>query len=329
VLATVVLGLLAMGVVPQSDAPAVRPVQVTSGRADAPAAKQLQERLSMRGIQLTDGHPPAWLNVHVAAASRGLHLLLSDAEGRVAERTVSNVEIASVVVEAWMRTDITWPDPPLPPSDPGLEATSLTPSEPSIAPPGVAAPGSPLAQAGIVTSVAASAETSLGPDRSVWMGGAADLRHATGPVWLTLTLRMAAATALASDPQPLYKGESKGSLQRLGGDLLLGVARPISLGRPLLVPQLAAGMGLYDASADHESHHGRATALGVRVEPAISLAWRLRGAWWLEARASVTFAPLIRAEAYTDGDFEIPREPPVLGHIGIGIGHARFDQSPP
>jgi hypothetical protein len=92
-------------------------------------------------------------------------------------------------------------------------------------------------------------------------------------------------------------------------------------------------MGLYDASADHESHHGRATALGVRLEPGIALVWRLRGAWWLQARASVTVAPLIRADAYTDGDFEIPREPRVLGHIGIGIGHAigyaGSAQSPP
>jgi hypothetical protein len=276
---------------------------------NGPRVAALASELERRGIETApDPECPA---VHVRLKETGGRLVVTivDEFGRLSERPTSGTAAAATLVESWAHTDVVTPLL-------SMRATQLQdvappqPHEtPTIAAPAAAA--GPMRQ----VSPAASAETSLATDGSVWIGIAAGVCVPIGRACAGALVRVSMDSELTGDSRARHSG-------RLATDVLLGGALPLRFGRLTLLPGLAVGLGwlrtfgLTTSATDPDPVD--ADGGGLRTGASLRLAYTVTSRLAVDLGIAADIAPFAHTAAYQSQAVVLPGEP--RGYLRSGIG---------
>jgi len=261
---------------------------------DAELVARVGEELARRGVTIGTGEDA--VSAALFQEADGIRVALRDPQGRTTLRMVSSVDTAAALVESWARRDIAdplleprAPPPPLPPPPPR--------SEPAVAAPVPITP--PPSQ--WIPVLQLSGETW---DRSVWVSGSVGACIHVGGLCLGGTARL--ARQLEAREQQL--GDRYWVAYRQTDLEALAVAElPISLGRPVLLLGVGAGLGW--------RFDGYGVIGGVRGEARVGLLLPLWSKLALEVGLAAALAP---ADDHFDPMFPEPR--PMERQLRMGIG---------
>ena len=158
----------------------------------------------------------------------------------------------------------------------------------------------------------ASIETSIGSDRTNWMGLQLGTCISLGPICAAARLRE--AKVVAGDG--VWK---TGELEREATELLVGIDIPLALGRMTLSPGFAAGLGVIRtetaAGAMQEREPEGSAGLRADVHATLTVPLGRRLAIDLSVAADMTQATRVRWTS----DMAMPDEPLVLFRFGAGL----------
>jgi hypothetical protein len=215
----------------------------------------LRALLLRRGIQPRAAPGCAALAVAVRPARRGIHLVVSDAEGRTASRQLGRAEAAAMFIESWARTDL---DASLPArlAPPGPELPELAnlwaARDTDGDNDGDGDGGATFAPAGPLPTLPASTiarrlqvttafESAVDGARSLWLGAAVGLCVRLGPI--------CAGTSVGL-------GRSAGARRE---EAIATVELPLAFGRFAVSPGLGLGLGRVhrDAREEDDDRGGR------------------------------------------------------------------------
>lgn len=201
-----------------------------------PLRAAVVEELAARGISSRPIAGCPAVDARIGSSSVGLLVTITDAYGRTSERTANGPAAAATLIESWVRTDLS---APLLPTR-AVASTRMRQveekDEPSLAMP------MPPADAGSNISLAASAETSLATDGSLWLGVTVGLCLRVGPACAGVLVRVSNDGGTFGESHEMRTG-------RFGTDVLLGAGLPIRRGRLTLIPGAAVGVGWLRTSA--------------------------------------------------------------------------------
>lgn len=215
--------------------PACPPIVQLEGDSalTAPIALALREH----GIQLASqvGCPVIRAQIERRGALLAVRLL---EEVQHVDRTVTDLQIATTVIESWVRSDISAP-----------LLASLMPKVPELPAPPMASPSPvspPPAPPPHRTRFAVELLPEAGVDVAAagWFGGSLRACTRVGLFCLGVTTRLAAAV-------PVTQGEGIVD-QRLAGDLLAHLELPVRLRRITVSPGLGLGAGFVRHSLSHQ-----------------------------------------------------------------------------
>lgn len=205
------------------------PAAVSSG--DPALVRALGERLAASGVATTSMEGCPVVRVRVEQRGDAVHLEMSDAFSRTGQRQVRDVATAAAVVESWTRHEV---EEGLLPE---LAAASIT----TDAPPSASSARSP-------SGIGIAFESSVGDDRSLWLGAAASGCFAIGPACVGGIVRGARDTRATGD---MAGGEHRGSELHANATVDL----PRRLGAFTISPGIGAGYGLSNLTATHLDMH--------------------------------------------------------------------------
>jgi hypothetical protein len=263
---------------------------------DPELVARVADELARRGVSIGAGDEVVMASL--AQEGDGIRVALRDPQGRTTERLVSSVDTAAALVESWARRDIADPllEPRAPPPPPP-PAPLPPPPAPSVAVP-VSIPPPPSQW---IPVLQLSGESR---DGSVWVAGSVGACIHVGILCLGGTARL--ARQLETREQQIADRYWVASKQT---DLeALAVAElPISLGRPVLVLGVGAGLGW--------RLDGYGVLGGVRGEARVGLVLPLWSKLALEAGLAAALAP---ADDHFDPMFAEPR--PTERQLRMGFG---------
>jgi hypothetical protein len=197
----------------------------------------LRGLLEARGIATSDDQRAACLPVavEVRAARPGYDLTISDAEGRMARKTIDRQETAAMVIESWARADLGALLPARSQSSwhaPGIRAAMSISREPSLV--------APAASAAAPTAVhlRVLGESAVHRNQSLWMGASAGACLRLGWSCLGSQVRFSQAMRALDTRAAAAPARSL--------DALLAAQVPLRLGRVWLAPEIAVGGGRLD-----------------------------------------------------------------------------------
>jgi hypothetical protein len=262
--------------------------------------------------------------VDVTVRREGEALVVSAGGGDAppVRREVTDVRTAATVIESWVRTDVQAPllAGRAPASwdaenDAETDAEKDTPitatGDPSPPPPAlVSAPAAAAGQKdGRLVQVFTVAETSLGSDRTSWVGAQVGACVMLGAVCAGARARFA---SVASGPGP-WQSE----LDRRGVEMLLGADLPMRLGRATLSPGVAAGVGWIHTHEESSRSKGDETG-GLRGEAHLALSYAIRSRLALELALSLDVTQATHVET-ASSSAPLPDEPRLLARLGAGV----------
>lgn len=248
-------------------------------RGDPALVAEIAGELARRGIEgSTEACPGPRATIH----RRGGELVVEveDADGSSSERAVAGVSTAATVIESFARVDVGAP----------LLATR-TVVQPAAAPP------PRLEPVAVHRSlyVSGGAESSFANDRTTWLGATVKLCIQLGPLCASARWRK------------LEVVDGMEASRHLN-ELLIGVDLPISLGRVLLVPGFAGGLGGMETTTGGM----RRQTGGFRAEAQLAVAMPIAGALAIEVSTSAGLGDFDPAEVMG------PAEP--WGELRAGLG---------
>lgn len=237
--------------------------------------------LGARGIGDAEGAACAPLRAAVEWRGPLLVIAIDDGGAAPLERVVRDPATAATVIESFTRTDVASP----------LLAARAVPRTPEIEAP---APAVPVAPAPRRTGVhlSASVESSFANDDTTWLGGSVGVCVRTGPICATARLRWAGVVG----------GFGAAEVERNVKELLIGVDLPIALGRVLVTPGYAGGLGgmeTHVGGMDRHTGSFRAEAhVGLAVPVARALAMDLAVSLALGERTEFDAAAMVPSEPW-------------------------------
>jgi hypothetical protein len=272
------------------------PAVVLAGEAAAVSA--IRGELGRRSVPVAEGEAPTALHARVDTTPAGLTLSIRDPDGRFAQRVVASAAGAAAVIESWRETEaeVGRPEPALP-----VVAAEAAPPAPARWP-----------------RLALAAETALGSDRSLWLGGSVGGCVPVGRLCLGLLLRLEGDRG-AGAGRARYEDDHPADLRRVSTHALVGAEGPLRRGRWELTPGLAAGGRWMHARATYEEHDGEVSTVAVAFEARATLTLLLGHGLGLDLRAAATLSPSAHRSPFDDDDFTIPGEPVALWHAGLGL----------
>lgn len=270
----------------------------------------IAEALRRRGIAVDPPLSCPLSLIRVDRRAGGLGIAINQ-EPAQSERIVSDPAVAAVLIESWIRSDLTdsllaVPHlPPVPPLPPG-------PPPPAAAPPG---PG---------FTISLLFEVGVDKDAAVWLGGTLHGCAPVGPICLGAIVRIAA------DVPPMAVGTLRD--QRLAMDVLASVIWPIRRGRWTLAPGLGLGAGwlrheaLVDGTSAQDEVEDRPAVLatsadegGVRAELRFMAMLRLRAGFQLVTALALGTSFLEGSAAPFEAAQSLPPAPWLTLHGGLGL----------
>jgi hypothetical protein len=287
-------------------APACGPSALLEG--DGPSLEAVARDLEQLGIATAPPPECASVRVHVEGTPYGLAVKIVDAYGRASERVTSGPAAAATLVESWARTAVL--APLLPRRTAGRPADPPDPDEA----PTIATPAMPARDRREV-SIAASAETSMATDRSVWVG-------VTAGVCLTVGRACAGALARVSVDSEVSGDSRTRHSDRLETDVLLGAWLPLRFERLTLAPGMALGVGWLRTAAPHTTSADGdpvdADAGGLRVSASLRLSYAVTPTLAVDLGVATDVAPLAHTGPYAMDGIVLAGEP--RGYLRGGLG---------
>lgn len=245
------------------------------------------------------------LAVSVNLEPRGRAMIVSIAtdgdqlRDHLVERAVTDTRTAATVIESWVRTDLQAPLLARHPMGDDTGPKKLVPV-PAV---GVA-PSAPPARG---VHVFAAGETALASDSSTWFGLELGACVMLGPACASARGRFA---TVGRGPERWRR-----DLERHGVELLLGADLPRRIGRAVLSPGLAAGVGWIHT---HEEGSPRRESIGgLRAQGRLALSYPLTR--HLAAELALSFEVTDTEHVETSSPEPLPPEPRWLGRLGAGM----------
>jgi len=248
-----------------------------------------------RGIATADDACPA---MPVELRRRGnLTVVSTAAPGALpTARVVSDMRTAATVIESWVRTDV---DAPL------LLHRQREDAELGAAPPGLVASFDQPATRDV--EVFTSAERSYASDGTGWVGLDLGACVMLGPLCASAMVRLGVVT---DGP-----GRWEHELDRRAVEVLLGADLPLRLGRFVLSPALAVGVGwthTNDDTLDTDEETG-----GLRAEGRVALSHALGS--HLVGELALSFEVTQATHLETATPMPLPDEPRFFSRLGAGL----------
>lgn len=281
---------------------------------DAALTVPVAEALRRRGIAVDPplSCPLALVRVDRRAGGLGITINQEPAQG---ERIVSDPAVAAVLIESWIRSDLT----------DSLLAVPRFPLAPELAAAVAPAPAPPAsAPTGPGFTISLLFEVGIDKDAAVWLGGTLHGCAPVGPICLGAVLRVAA------DVPPIAVGTLLD--QRIAMDVLASVIWPIRRGRWTLAPGLGLGAGwlrheaLSDGAAAQLEVEDRPAILttaadegGVRAELRFMAMVRLRAGFHLVSTLALSTSFLEGSAAPFEAAQSLPSAPWLTLHGGLGL----------
>jgi len=262
---------------------------------DATLVAAVAPVLVERGIATADDACPA---LPVELQRRGNMTVVSTAASGAppTERVVSDVRTAATVIESWVRTDV---DAPL------LLRRQREDAELGAAPPGlVASFGQPPTRD---VEIFTSAERAFASDGTGWLGIDLGACVMLGPLCASAMARLGVVT---DGP-----GRWEHELDRRALEVLLGADLPLHLGRFVLSPGLAVGVGWTHTNDDTLDTDGETG--GLRAEGRVALSHPLGG--HLVGELALTFEVTQATHLETATPMSLPDEPRFFSRLGAGV----------
>jgi hypothetical protein len=290
-------------------APACGPSALLEG--DDPSLGAVARELEQLGIATAPSPECASVRVRIEGTPSGLTVRIVDAYGRSSERVTSGPAAAATLVESWARTAVLAPLLP-------RRAAERPPDRPVAAEaPAIAAPGvAPRSRGGREVSLAASAETSVATDRSLWVG-------VTAGVCMTVGRACAGVLARVSVDSEASGDSHARDSDRLESDVLLGVWLPLRFGRLTLAPGLAFGVGWLRTSAAHTTSADGdpvdADAGGLRASASVRLSVAVTPTLAVDLGLATDVAPLAHTGPYATDAVVLAGEPFAYLRGGLGL----------
>jgi hypothetical protein len=286
---------------------------------DGELVAAMQRLLTERGIVVVAPEVEGAVQLQVQPDPAGLRIFIRDRNGNVVERVAATPEVGAVVVESWMREDLT---------QPLLAPHAVVTPVPWPAPPPPRAPPPP-APAPLMASVVVASQTALGTDNSLWMGASVAACVRLGWFCVGLQTQFAGDTALAGNVGARYAPVGGASCQdtdptlsrqltRIGAGALATLDLPLRIGAGTFGPGLGVGIGWQSTRATLGDHSGSATSVGLRTATHLFLSWPLFGDLSLETALWVDLLPLAHTGDFSASGFALPGEP--LGFMRFELG---------
>jgi hypothetical protein len=261
-------------------------------------AAGIGELLTERGIRSSDTCALA-----VTIERLDEHLVLHIArDGSLVDRMAADARTAATIIESFVREDIgdallaarAAPPPPPPPPAPAVHDDRV-----------VAISSPPSSRRGV--QLFGELESSYGNDGTGWVGAHVGACIMLGPVCAAARIRHA---EVVGGP------EVWDQTSRRSAEVLLGIDVPFALGRMLLSPGFAAGMGVMHTRG--ETHDMRVETGGLRADVHATLSVPL----WRKLALDVFGAADLTQEAHVEWGPEmvpLPPEPRLLLRVGVGL----------
>jgi hypothetical protein len=294
---------------------------------DGELVAAMQRSLALRGIAVVPNDVEGAVHLQIQPDAAGLRIFIRDRNGNVVQRAAATPEVGAVVVESWMREDLSQPL-----LAPHAVVTPVDLPAPPRAPP-------PPAPAPLHASVVVASQTSLGTDNSLWMGASVGACVRVGWVCLGLQTQVAGDTALAGDVGARYAPEGGAScrdtdptlprqLTRMGAGALATVDLPLRIGAGTIGPGLGVGAGWQSTRASLGDHSGSATSIGLRTATHLFLSWPLVGALALDLGLWADLLPLAHTGDLSASGFALPGEPLGFVRLEVGLRYGSMGASP-
>ena len=266
---------------------------------DAEVVHAIEALLRERGIAIADGECTI-IRAHVERRGDTFAIGLADDDHAPVERAVGELATAATVIESFVRDDAS-----------SLLAVRPPPPRVNVA---VVAPRAvmPTTPAPRGVQVFGAAETSIGSDKTNWLGAHVGVCIQLGPICAAARLRFASVVA--------GEGMWRTEMERRSTELLLGVDVPFSLGRTTLAPGFAAGMGSMHTRSDDGRTGGETGGLRADVHATLSVPVAKR--WALDLAIALDLTQETRVES--EHAMSLPDEPLALLRFGVGIRYGGF-----
>lgn len=289
---------------------------------DGELVAAMQRSLAERGIAVVAPEVEGAVRLQVVPDPAGLRIFIRDRHGNVVERVAATPEVGAVVVESWMREDLTQPL-----LAPHAVVTPVQWPSPPRAPP-------PPAPTPLLASVVVASQVSIGTDNSLWMGASVGACARVGWFCLGLQTQFTGDTALAGDVGARYDPEGGASCQdtdptlprqltRMGAGALATLDLPLRIGAGTFGAGLGVGMAWQSTRVTLGDHSGSATSIGLRTATHLFLSWPLYGGVALDTGLWADVLPMAHTGNFNASGFALPGEP--LGFVRLELG-LRFGQ---
>jgi hypothetical protein len=249
----------------------------------------IARELAARGIAIGLAGCPS-LRARVAWRGSELVVVVDNADGSASERSVSEVKTAATVIESFTRTDVAMP----------LLATRAIATPPAVT--AIAPPILPARAPRPRFELAASLESAFANDGTTWVGGNLKICIKFGPACAAARMRSSR----------VIEGLGALGVERSMIELLIGVDVPIALGRMLLVPGFAGGLGGMETRASGMKRETGAFRAEVHVALAIPIVHKLA----LEVSLG---GGLGQQTDFDRSGVMVPAEPWGLVRTGVGL----------
>ena len=246
----------------------------------------IHDQLAARGIDIA-GRGCGELRAQISRRDGAIVVAIGDVE-----RTVHEPATAATVIESFTRDDIAA----------SLLASREVPREPTPVAP-IATPRTRPPARGVQLFFAA--ETSIGSDRTNWMGAQIGACVMLGPVCAAARLRIAELVNGA--------GIWEGTLDRRGSEVLLGIDVPFAIRPGTLAFGFAAGLGAMHTRDETTGTEGRTGGLRADVHATLSIPINRRLA--LDLGATIDFTQ----ETHVESEMRLPADPTALLRFGLGL----------
>jgi len=283
--------------------------------------------LTERGIVVVPAEQVGAMQVRIQRDPAGLRVFIRDRHDNVVQRVAATPEMAAVVVESWMREDLTQPL-----LQPHAVVTPVESSTPLRAPP--APVPTPL-----IASVVVATQTSLATDNTLWVGASVGACVHVGWLCLGLQTQFASDSARMGDVGARYAPADGATCQytdpsgtrqmtRMSAGALATVDLPLHIGAGTFGPGLGVGAGWQSTRATLGDHSGAVVSIGLRSATHLFLSWPLLGALALDAGLWADVLPLAHTGDFNSSGFVLPGEPLGFMRFELGLRYGRMLPNP-
>jgi hypothetical protein len=253
---------------------------------DAPVVATVRSELARRGVTEPEDPSCATTRAWVTQEGGQFRVKVQDAAGRESERVVSDETSVAILVESWVRPELTTWTPPAP-----ISGSQRMPS----------------------VYVAARGELGLDVTGEPAYGASAEVSRPVRAYRLGVLVRASSS--------PEFAGPEGIEASRLGVDVLVDAARVAHLGRLIVTPGIAVGAGWLSTTGSLQTADGASiSSYGLRTRLHLGIALPIAQRWAIELLMAGDLAPFAHIDTYMPVTVKsLPGEAWLTASAGVGL----------